>query len=213
MMNDVSSLQTTFTDTVVCRLREAIAKLETLRRQPLDSKVLERVQWAERETKRWTRTARTLQRKPIGVGLMEDPGLVVKRVLNEVREEWKGTGLEIEAPFRKLSPRCFDQRTYIEVLHAMVDFLLSTMHSPKRIRGSIGVNTRDEVFVEIDVHGEVNNVAEGETELVDHIVNRAGGSLLLKIDEEHANAVVEFNSPTQNDMRHYIFPLETADVA
>lgn len=163
------------------RLEAAQRRLSRLRHQPLDPHVLDHVTRAEREAERWSRIAGALARTRTPVALTEDPGSMMARVLNEVRESWRGTGLQVTGSFRKLDPQSFDRRVYMEAIRCSIDFVLSAFARPRTLEGHL---TQDGALqVELRAAGNGLRVDDEELELTRHVADRAGCALDILVDE------------------------------
>ena len=158
------------------RLDTAQEQLRQLRHQPLDPHVLDHVSRAEREAERWNRVAGALARNRQPVGLKEDPGSMMARVLNEVRESWRGTGLQVTGSFRRLDPRCFDRRVYMETIRCSIDFLLAGFERPRTLEGRIDddADQGSELLVELFAEGDGARLDPEELALTQHLAERVG---------------------------------------
>ncbi|MEM9070782.1 MAG: hypothetical protein AAGE52_19900 [Myxococcota bacterium] len=191
------------------RLREATATLETLRHQALDPYVLDRVMRAEREAERWTRVAAALDRNVVPVGLMEDPGSIVARVLGAVREDWRGTGLQVNHSFRKFEPQCFDRRVYFEAIRSVADLLLASLERPRALSGTLRSRPNG-VAVELIAEGDGLRPRDEDIDICRYLANRAGGDVAISQGEDNRPRVVGRltleSVAVSQPQRRYIFP-------
>lgn len=191
------------------RLEAVHRRLSRLRQQPLDPHVLDHVTHAEREAERWSRVAGALARNRAPVGLMEDPGSMMARVLNEVREAWRGSGLQVTSSFRQLDPRCFDRRVYMEAIRCSIDLLLSSFRRPRILEGRLEANGELEVIVRVE--GDGLRLNPDELSVVQHIATRAGCVFdITENDDALESTLALGNRRTELPKPRYIFELKAS---
>ena len=191
------------------RLEAVQRRLTRLRHQPLDPHVLDDVTRAERDAERWSRVTGALARSRAPVGLMEDPGSMMARVLNQVRESWRGTGLQVTGSFRQLDPQCFDRRIYMEAIRCTIDFVLSSFSRPRTLEGRLELDGGLHVYV--DVEGDGARLDEDELELTRHLAERAGCAFEASLEGDGiAGALVLGNRRKETERPRYIFELKAS---
>ncbi len=192
------------------RLQKVNGELATLRRQPLDAGILDRVVRTERETQRWSRLTAALGRPHTRVLLLEEPGLVLPRVLSSVREDWRGSGLQVVSSCRPLGPCRLDRRACLQALRVVADLLLASFQMPRRLEGRTRLEGPSPVF-EMSAEGDglVFHPEDGWPPQV--LVEQAGGTLSLSCRSDSIVAHVGLRpdgiAATSETERGYVFPL------
>lgn len=141
---------------------------------------------------------------------MEDPGSMMARVLNDVRESWRGTGLQVTGSFRQLDPRCFDRRVYMEAIRCSIDFMLSSFARPRALEGRL--ETDRELRVSVEVGGDSPSIREDELALTQHLAERAGCGFDLVLDGDRlvGGLVLGNRRQQQPERPRYIFELKAS---
>lgn len=153
--------------------------------------------------------AGALGRTRAPVALMEDPGSMMARVLNGVRESWRGTGLQVTGSFRKLDPQRFDRRVFMEAIRCSIDFVLSSFARPRTLEGRLEVNADLRVYVEAE--GDGPQIREDELALVQHLAIRAGCTFEAELDGNRiGGGLVLGNRRQQPERPRYIFDLKAS---
>lgn len=196
------------------RLRQVNADLATLRRQPLDADVLEQVVRTERETERWSRISAALGRPHARVLLLEEPSLVLARVLSGLREDWRGTGLQVVSSCRPLGPRRLDRRACLEALRVLADLLLASFETPRRLEGCTRLDG-DAFLFELSAQGDDLAFRREDSWPSQVLIEQAGGTLSLQRERDSLVACValdpENDTPSRAREVDYVFPLSPSE--
>ncbi len=196
------------------RLQRANSELATLRRQPLDGYVLEKVVRTERETERWSRVSAALDRPRTRLLLLEEPGLVLARTLSGLRDDWRGTGLQVVSSCRSLGPFRLDRRACLEALRIVADLLVASLESPRRLTGRAIRDGGTPVF-ELQAQGDGLHAPGEDVWPARVLVEQAGGTLEVTTRADTVVARVELlpveASAAPRRPRSYVFPLSSVE--